>query len=154
MPSGIAFASAILFLSAGLTPSVAATFPAGLTETQLASGMNPSAMEFAPDGRLFVCEKDGKLRIIKGGKLLPTPFLTVDADDVNERGLNGVTFDPAFAANHYVYIYYTSKNPSHNRISRFVADGDVATGGEKILFELDELTKGNHNGGAMHFGKD
>jgi molecular chaperone DnaK len=50
-------------------------------------------MAFAPDGRLFVTEKTGKLRIIKNGVLLPTPFLTVPVTSDNERGLIGVTFD-------------------------------------------------------------
>ena len=60
------------------TPAAAATLPTGFTEAQVASGLaSPTAMEFAPDGRLFVCEQGGRLRVIKNGALLPTPFLTV-----------------------------------------------------------------------------
>ena len=45
--------------------------------------------------------------MVKNGALLPTPFLTVPVTSNNERGLLGVTFDPNFAQNRYVYVYYT-----------------------------------------------
>ena len=66
---------------------------------------NPTAMQFAPDGRLFVCEQGGRLRVIKNGALLRTPFLTVTVNSSGERGLLGVAFDPDFATNHFVYVY-------------------------------------------------
>ena len=116
-----------------------------------------TAMQFAPDGRLFVCQQSGALRVVQGGTLLTTPFLTLPVDDSGERGLLGVAFDPAFAQNHYVYVYYTATTPAiHNRVSRFTANGNVAVAGsEKILLELNNLSDArNHNGGAIHFGKD
>src|SRR5262245_61765739 len=62
--------------------AVAATLPSGFTESSIASGLsNPTAIEFAPDGRLFVCEQAGRLRVIKNGSLLATPFLTVTVDN-------------------------------------------------------------------------
>jgi glucose/arabinose dehydrogenase len=139
-------------------PSAAATLPAGFSETIVASGLsNPTAMAFAPDGRLFVAEQGGALRVIKNGSLLATPFLTVTVDANGERGLLGVAFDPNFATNQYVYVYYTSPTPStHNRISRFTANGDVAqAGSETVILELNNLSSAtNHNGGAIHFGPD
>src|SRR5207237_4699290 len=74
-----------------------------------------------------------------------------------ERRLLGVAFDPNFAANHFVYVYYTATTPAvHNRISRFTANGDVAVpGSEVVIFELDNLSAAtNHNGGALAFGHD
>src|SRR4029078_1142030 len=71
--------------------------------------------------------------------------------------LLGIAFDPAFATNNFVYVYYTVPiEPRHNRVSRFTANGDVALpGSETILLELDNLsTASNHNGGAIHFGPD
>ena len=139
-------------------PAAAATLPAGFTETQIASGLaSPTAMQFAPDGRLFVCEQGGRLRVIKNGALLPTPFLTVTVNASGERGLLGVAFDPAFGANGYVYVYYTATTPTvHNRISRFTANGDVAQpGSEVVILDLDNLSGAtNHNGGALAFGPD
>jgi glucose/arabinose dehydrogenase len=139
-------------------PTRAATLPSGFTETLVASGLSsPTAMQFAPDGRLFVAEQGGRLRVIRDGALLPTPFLTVTVSSSGERGLLGVAFDPQFATNQFVYVYYTATTPTiHNRISRFTANGDVAVpGSEFILLELDTLSSAtNHNGGALAFGPD
>lgn len=136
----------------------AATVPAGFTDALVAGGLdNPSAMALAPDGRIFVCQQGGALRVIKNGVLLPTPFLTVTVDSSGERGLLGVAFDPNFVSNQLVYIYYTATTPTlHNRISRFTASGDVAiAGSETIVMDLNNLsTATNHNGGAIHFGPD
>ena len=112
-------------------------------------------MAFAPDGRLFVCLQGGQLRVIKNGTLLAAPFVTVTVSSSGERGLLGVTFDPDFANNHFVYVYYTATTPAvHNRVSRFTANGDVAVpGSETIFLELNNLSSAtNHNGGALHFG--
>ena len=148
----------ILFGFAEWTTSVtAATLPAGFAETQISGLTSPTAMEIAPDGRIFVCQQTGGLRVIKNGALLPTPFLTLSVDSSGERGLLGVTFDPNFATNNFIYVYYTvSTSPKHNRLSRFTANGDlVVPGSEQVLLELDNLTNAtNHNGGAIHFGPD
>ncbi len=140
-------------------PLHAATLPSGFTETQIGSDLSgsPTAMAFAPDGRIFVCLQTGQLRVVKNGVLLPTPFLTVAVDPTGERGLLGVAFDPNFSTNHLVYIYYTvPAGPIHNRVSRFTANGDVAAAGsETVILELDNLSSAvNHNGGAIHFGPD
>ena len=135
----------------------AATLPAGFTEVKVADSLvNPTAMTFAPDGRLFVCQQGGQLRVIKNGVLLPTPFLTVSVDSSGERGLLGVAFDPDFSSNQFLYIYYTvSSIPVHNRVSRFTANGDVVVpNSETVILELDNLSATNHNGGAIHFGPD
>ena len=136
----------------------AATVPAGFTDAVVAGGLtNPTAMALAPDGRIFVCQQNGALRVIKNGALLPTPFLTVTVDSSGERGLLGIAFDPNFVSNQLVYVYYTATTPSvHNRISRFTASGDVALAGSEVLvMDLPNLsTATNHNGGALHFGPD
>ena len=82
--------------------------PSGFAQTEFATGLsNPTAMAFAPDGRLFVSEQAGRLRVVKDGVLLSKPFLTLNVDSSGERGLLGVTFDPDFSANHFVYVYWT-----------------------------------------------
>ncbi len=114
-------------------------------------------MAFAPDGRLFVCEEGGTVRIVKNGALLTTPFASVNADASHERGLLGIAVDPNFTTNQFIYLYYTSPTPTfHNRVSRLTANGDEAvTGSEVFLLELNELAgNGNHAGGALHFGAD
>ena len=152
----ISVSLSLLLLSAKDAP--AATLPPGFSESIIASGISsPTAMEFAPDGRLFVCQQNGQLRVIKNDTLLASPFLSVTTDSSGERGLLGVAFDPDFANNQRVYIYYTVPgSPRHNRVSRFTANGDVALPGSQInILELNNLSSAqNHNGGALHFGLD
>src|SRR5215471_15480338 len=120
-----------LFLGGGFFSINAATLPAGFTESQWGSAMPGPAtsMAFAPDGRLFVCLQSGQVRVInKDGVLLANPFVTLSVDSNGERGLLGVAFDPNFASNHFVYLYYTVPGSAgHNRISRFTVNGNVAT---------------------------
>ncbi len=148
--------ASVVFLLA--QQSVAATLPQGFAESVFASGLSsPTTMAFAPDGRLFIAEQEGNLRVVKNGTLLSTPFLSLNVDANGERGLLGVAFDPDFTANHFVYIYYTvPSSPRHNRVSRFTANGDVAlAGSEKVILDLDPLSSAtNHNGGALHFAPD
>jgi glucose/arabinose dehydrogenase len=128
-------------------------------DEQVVSGLaTPTQMAFAPDGRLFVCELAGNVRVIKNGALLPTPFVTVTVDtqgSPGERGLLGIAFDPDFATNHFVYLYYTAPTPAaHNRVARYTANGDVATGTPLVLMDLDNLVAFKHNGGGLQFGND
>jgi glucose/arabinose dehydrogenase len=157
---------AVMLVALGArVPLSAATLPAGFTEGLVASGLsNPTAMQFAPDGRLFVAQQGGALRVIRNGVLLATPFVTIAVDAAGERGLLGVAFDPDFGTgvgqNQYVYVYYTvPSGPGvtvHNRISRFTANGDVALAGSELpIVELDNLSSAtNHNGGAIDFSPD
>ncbi len=151
-------AAAALWVMAVAAGAPGATLPSGFSESLVTSGLSsPSAMEFAPDGRLFVCQQGGALRVIKNGVLLAAPFVSLSVNSSGERGLLGVAFDPNFASNQYVYVYYTtSASPIHNRISRFTANGDVAlSGSETVILDLENLTSAtNHNGGAIHFGPD
>ena len=133
--------------------------PNGFTRTTYVQGLGnlATAMAFSPDGRLFICLQGGSLRVVKNGVLLSTPFVTVPTSSVGERGLLGVTFDPNFASNGFVYVYYTSAvGGAHNRISRFTASGDVAvSGSEFVVADLPNLSSAtNHNGGALAFGPD
>ena len=151
------YTSVLSLVLTGASIVKGATVPTGFMDTLVANGLtNPTAMAFAPDGRLFVCEQGGRLRVIKNGALLSTPFLTVTVDSAGERGLLGIAFDPNFVSNQLVYVYYTVPTPAHNRVSRFTANGDVAVAGsEVVLMELPNLsTATNHNAGAIHFGAD
>jgi glucose/arabinose dehydrogenase len=153
-------AGLLLCLALSVT-ALGATLPAGFAETRIATGLaSPTAMAFAPDGRLFVAQQGGALRVIKNGALLAQSFLTVSVNAAGERGLLGVAFDPNFATNNFVYVYYTtSAAPIHNRLSRFTASAanpDIAAAGSEVqLLNLPNLSSAtNHNGGAIHFGND
>jgi len=135
------------------------TLPSGFTESRIGTFgfTSPTAMAMAPDGRIFVAEQPGRLRVIKDGQLLAKPFVTVDTTQHGERGLVGVELDPDFESNGYVYVYYTAGTSTANRVSRFTASGDVAVAGsEKVLLQLDTtgFEASIHQGGGLHFGKD
>jgi uncharacterized repeat protein (TIGR03806 family) len=140
-----------------------AELPEGFSEKVVATGITgATAMTIAPDGRIFVCEQTGALRVVKDDKLLDEPFVTVSVDSSWERGLIGVTLDPDFPKKPFVYLCYVAPAPyPHHRVSRFTAKGDVAApGSEVILLKGDDQTKlgggvpNGHQGGAIHFGKD
>jgi glucose/arabinose dehydrogenase/PKD repeat protein len=95
----------------------------------------PSPMDFAfaPDGRIFVADKNGSVYIIKDGDLLSTPFITLAVNTYWDRGLQSIALDPNFEATGYVYLYYTYENdpadvtgPKTGRLIRVTANGDVA----------------------------
>ncbi|MCM5678642.1 PQQ-dependent sugar dehydrogenase [Schlegelella sp. S2-27] len=134
-----------------------ADLPQGFIRTTYAGGLsNATAFAQAPDGRFFVAQQGGQLRVVKNGALLSTPFVQLAVDSSGERGLIGVALHPDFASNGWVYVHYTTtQGGTRNRISRFVANGDVAAGAETVLVNLPDLSSAtNHNGGAMHFGSD
>jgi glucose/arabinose dehydrogenase len=152
---------AVLAFSANSAQGAAA-LPPNFARLQVVGGLaNPTTMAFAPDGRLFVAEQRGTLRVVKPGGTLAT-FLNISGrvDSAGERGLLGVAFDPNFSNNHYVYLYYTQRatrtTPAHNRVIRVTANGNRAVAGsERLILRLNYLSSAtNHNGGAIHFGRD
>lgn len=150
-------ASLAVLVSGGF--ATAATVPQGFTDSVFVSGIpRPTAMDFAPDGRLFVLDQTGRVRVVTAaGSLLAAPFVTLTVDYSGERGLLGIAFDPGFAKNQYVYLYYTVPgSPAHNRVSRFTANGNLAVAGsEKVILDLDPLGAATfHNGGTIRFGSD
>src|SRR5688572_20974891 len=89
----------------GNAPVCAQVFPADFARVLVTNGIvNPTAMDFAPDGRIFVAEQAGKLRVIKNNVLLPTAFLQLSVNSSGERGLIGIALDPDFSINNYLYL--------------------------------------------------
>ena len=116
---------------------------------------SPVSMAMAPDGRVFVCEQAGRLRVVRAGRLLKRPFVTVPTVAFQEEGLLGVTFDPQFARNARVFVCYTALTPTrHNVIASYVARGDTAAGEGTIIYEFDTHAEHLHVGGALRFGRD
>jgi len=128
----------------------------GFTEAIAADSLDsPVSMAIAADGREFVCEQAGRLRVVKNGRLLPRPFVTVPTRAVEEQGLLGVALDPAFARTRRVYVVYTALEPEvHNVIAYYVAHGDTAAGEGTIVYEFDAQHSHQHVGGAIRFGRD
>src|SRR6185295_16931007 len=89
-------------------------------------------MRWAPNGDLFVWQKNGVVRVIVNGVMQTQPFLDFSAkvNTFDDRGMWGLTFDPNFETNHYVYLTYTyeetantfSNDPKTSRLSRVTAN--------------------------------
>ena len=96
----------------------------------------------------------GKIKIVKNGQLLPTPFADLPSEDTGDRGLIGIAFDPDFGvSNHYVYFYYTGHDLL-NHLVRFSAAEDVGTDGPFELFRTSSPSQLLHVGGSIRFGPD
>ena len=155
-----------VFLSSNLLNSTteAATLPPDFEDVVVAAIGAPTALAFTPDGRLLITTQQGQVRVYQNGALLATPAVNLNSRlcTNSERGLLGVAVDPNFAANRYVYFYYTFKKTAAcdatavNRVARFVlADNNtIDTGTETVLIDNIHSPAGNHNGGDLHFGKD
>jgi|GEM_PF-126910 len=130
----------ILFLSLAalvLLPHSAEAFtvPAGFNIVPVVTNLVlPTHFVFTPDGRMFIAEKSGRVRVFKNGVLLPTPLLTLpNVNTYGDRGLLGMALDPNFSQNGYIYLSYTYENDAANptlsktgRIVRVTVAGDTA----------------------------
>jgi glucose/arabinose dehydrogenase len=130
--------------------------PAGFTEELVGWASSASTMAIAPDGRVFVGQQHGHIEVIENDQQLDDPILELAVSEGGERGLLGITFDPQFESNNFLYVYYTTQDaPIHNRVSRFTMQGNsVIDGSEVSILDLEELGAINHNGGGIHFGSD
>jgi glucose/arabinose dehydrogenase len=123
-----------------------------------AIGLNvPWELEVAPDGRLFVTERSGALRVIEKGKLLNEPVITFTEGlyQQAEAGLLGLALDPNFAKNRFMYVYQSYLDGSgqpKNRLLRLVENANKAKV-DKVL--IDGLPANRiHDGGRVKFGPD
>lgn len=132
-------------------------FPSGFVPQQLIENLDPTDFVLAPDGRMFITIKSGKILVVENEELAPQVLLNLEdqVDNFNERGLGHMVLDPDFETNHFYYVYYTVKNENRNRISRFTANGNsTLPGSEVVLVNLNVMAGSIHNGGAMGFGAD
>lgn len=149
----------MLWMSVTFAPQAV---PSGFTvDAHGASLSNGTAIACTPDGRVFVAQIGGTIRVIRNGELKSTPFhqLTVDHPPATDRGLLGLCLDPGFATNGYVYAYFATPTPApHNCVRRLKAatpDSDVSDGTETPIVDLEDLGADTmHNGGAIQFGSD
>lgn len=136
--------------------TVAATDSPGFRSVEYARDLlKPTAMDFAPDGRLFINQKEGKVRMVgRGGVLRDDPVLDIEAkvDSYRERGLLGIELDPNFLVNGHIFIFYSSNvGGCHHVVSRFTMTGQyIDPASEVELLDLGTCGSGGHNGGAIH----
>lgn len=156
----IAVSSAALFAVAR-----AAELPAGFVLETVAEGLaEPIALQFAPDGRLFVAERGGTIRIVANGKVGDKPFAQIDVFLPNECGLLGLALDPDFERTGYVFAFATISS-NEQQIVRYreprmpALDAEAAdpfTQSDEVVVIRDHLpTRGTfHSGGGLKFGPD
>jgi glucose/arabinose dehydrogenase len=144
-----------------LAPSAAGTLSLSLVQGGFSS---PVFVTHAGDNRLFVVERSGRIKLISGGQVLPTPFLDMSSlvtTATVEQGLLGLAFDPAYATNGRFYIMWTANGGSgtntslrDNMVSRFVrtsSDPNRADFGSRSdLLKIADAYN-NHNGGMLAF---
>ena len=168
---------------AGLSRAVdASVLPSGFQDTVTLSGMtNPTVVQFAPDGRIFVGQKNGVIKVFASlTDTNPVTFadLSAEVDDYWDRGLLGLALDPNFPTRPYVYVLYTydaaiggtaprwgdacPTPPGATtdgcvvsaRVSKLTASGNTMTGAEQVLVEGWCQQFPSHSIGTLLFGRD
>jgi glucose/arabinose dehydrogenase len=131
----------------------------GLTLERVATGLEDPLYVTAPAGdpRLFVVEQTGRIRVFRGGRMLPVPFLDL-RDRLRaggEQGLLGLAFHPKYASNGFLYVNYTDSR-GDTRVERYQvsANPDVADRASAHLILGVAQPYANHNGGHVLFGPD
>jgi glucose/arabinose dehydrogenase len=123
----------------------------------VAGGLHaPWALDFAPDGRIFITERPGRIRVVANGQLVDQPWATVEVAASGEAGLMGLALDPSFATNGRVYIAYTHRTGGgmRNRLARLREDPSTGRGVEDLVL-VDGVQGANvHDGGRVRFGPD
>src|SRR5215813_6933207 len=173
---------AALVMQAGPGPAGASTLPSGFRDSVVLSGLtNPTVMQFAADGRIFVGQKNGVIKVFQSlTDTHPVTFadLSGEVDDYWDRGLLGLALPPNFPASPYVYVLYTydapigGTAPTWNdacptppgpttdgcvvsaRLSRLKISGNVMTGSEHVLVTGWCQQFPSHSIGTLLFGRD
>ena len=134
--------------------------PAVSTEVVVRNLDTPWAIDFAPDGRMFVSERPGRIRVVRDGRLVEQPWMTLQVTEVGEGGLMGLALDPQFAQNRFVYASFTLRAPNgqlQNRLVRLRDDPAAGPGGSGTLDRvlLDSIPGAQyHDGSRVRFGPD
>jgi glucose/arabinose dehydrogenase len=134
----------------------------GFQNEVLITGLNlPTAVKFLPDGDMAVLELGGRIWKVDttAWEVRPDPLLVLTniGTENGQQGLMDMVLDPAFASNHYYYVFYTLGSPNRDRVSRFTANADVTgtvAGSEFVIYEDPQDASSEHHGGALNFGND
>ena len=162
------------------SPAAAATLPNGFQDAAVLSGLDhPTAVRFSSDGRVFVAQKDGVVKVFSSvNATTGTTFadLRTEVDDYWDRGLLGLALDPQFPTRPYVYVLYSydaplgetapvwndaCADPSGNgcvisgRLSRLTAKkkGDAAVAEQPLVNDWCQQYP-SHSIGSLAFGPD
>ena len=177
-----AIAGAALVTQMGPSSAGASTLPAGFRDSVVLSGLtNPTVLQFASDGRIFVGQKNGVIKVFQSlTDTSPVTFadLSAEVDDYWDRGLLGMALAPNFPTDPYVYVLYaydapiggtaptwndgcpTPPGPTTDgclvsgRVSRLQISGNAMTGSEQALVSDWCQQFPSHSIGTLLFGRD
>ena len=145
--------AALLFILGNANP-VQAQLPDEFQKVDLLTGLsNATTMQFAPDGRIFILDRYGEVIIYKTDTQTSVSAGNIPVFHQLEDGLLGIAFDPDFANNNYIYLYYSPQSYVGNRVSRFEVNGDdLDLVSEVILLQWPTSRVAKfHSGGDMGF---
>lgn len=115
-----------------LEANAQATLPSGFRESVVFSGLTePTNVEFSKDGRIFVAEKSGMIKVFDNlSDTTPTTFADLRTNVYNswDRGLLGIALDPNFSTNPYVYVLYTYDAPIGGTAPKWGTPGATSDG--------------------------
>jgi glucose/arabinose dehydrogenase len=175
----VALPALVVLLAVGsAAPAKAGTLPTGFEDNVVFSGLDhPTAVRFAADGRVFVAQKNGIVKVFSSvAATTGTTFsdLRAQVDDYWDRGLLGLALDPQFPTRPYVYVLYTydaplggtapvwndaCSDPTGNgcvvsgRLSRLTASGNVSVGEQPLINDWCQQYP-SHSIGSLGFGAD
>jgi glucose/arabinose dehydrogenase len=159
---GLALSLAIAVSATALSNSGALTAPVGarpgalVSVETLATGLEvPWAIAFATDGRAFVTERPGRIRIVVNGQLEPEPWAVPDVAKTNEGGVLGLALDPDFDSNQRVYVALSVRSADGAHANRLVRMRDQDGTGAIEAVLLDGVRgAAQHDGGRVRIGPD
>ena len=151
--------------AAGSTFAVAGVNAAATDSFQnevLATGFQlPTAFEFLPDGRMLVAELQGRIKVLPPPYTQPDAGLFLQITNIGsagvQQGIYDLALDPAFAVNHFYYVFYTLGSPNRDRVARFTANATLSgtvPGSEFVLYEDPQNASAEHHGGSLAFAND
>ncbi|HEY3062089.1 MAG TPA: PQQ-dependent sugar dehydrogenase, partial [Chloroflexota bacterium] len=131
-------------LEAPVAEAQGSGLPAQFTQDiVIPSGLDqPTNFAFVGDGRMFILEKHGRVRVFKDGALLSTPLIDISdrVNDYFDRGLLGVAIDPDFPNNGYIYLLFTYEDDINRytttktaRLTRYTVQGDLASPSSEVV---------------------
>ncbi len=129
--------------------------PSGYRVADYATGLViPWDMAFLPDGRMYVTERPGRVRVIENNRLQSKPYATISTAASGEGGLMGIALHPNYPDPPYVYLMYTYRHEGrvYNRVSRFRDTGSGLTDERPMVTRIPGALY--HNGGIIRFGPD
>lgn len=163
IPSALVIIVSILTMkfspSETLVPLPAPVSNLSLTNTSgveiIAEGLQaPRSIDISKEGRIFISEKRGSIRVVDNGTLLTEPVGDIKAENIGDAGLLGLTLHPNFTQNHLFYVYYTYSNGTglFNKVLMLKESNNRIIDSKTIL---DGIPGNDYrDGGRIKFGRD